>query len=135
MKRCLLLERHVLGYALRDQGEVALHLHSHMQDEGGTPDERVHLISGCSHCLHLCGSGKVIRAQVMEAGPALFDSTVKHELINIYGNCGSRLDAQQVLDSMPTTGFVAWKALIAGYTLQGNLEPSCLSPIPQNEAA
>lgn len=53
-----------------------------------------------------------------------FESSVivANSLIDMYGKCGSMVDAQYLFDSLPTRHFVTWNALITGYARQGNSE-------------
>ncbi|XP_028768033.1 pentatricopeptide repeat-containing protein At4g14850 isoform X2 [Neltuma alba] len=43
-------------------------------------------------------------------------------LVDLYGKCGSIMDAEQVFNEMPERNLVTWNAMISGYAHQGNAD-------------
>lgn len=113
----------ICGYAQVDEGEVALSLYTRMQQEGVRPNERTYVgaLNACG-CLAGLEKGKEIHAEILKAEIENLDLLVQHSLIDMYGKCGSMLEAQSVFDTMPCKEVVGWNALIAGYAHQGETD-------------
>lgn len=112
----------ILGYAqTEDAAEEALNLFARMQSEDVVPDERTFLgaIKACSYVGDL-ERGKFIHSLISKAGLKATQAFVASCLIDMYGKCGSMVDAQLVFDALPARDIVVWNALLAGYARQGN---------------
>lgn len=113
----------ILGYAQMEQGDSALQLYTRMQLEGVAQDDRTYVAA-----LLACGSmagvekGRDIHAELAKTGSVTRDAFLASSLIDMYGKCGSMLEAQQLFDALPTRNVVTWSALIAGYARQGDCD-------------
>eukprot|EP01018_Ginkgo_biloba_P026305 Gb_39298 [translate_table: standard] len=65
--------------------------------------------------------GKALHAFMIQTGfrPCIFLNT---KLVIMYANCGSPVDARQILDKMPERNVVSWNAMIAAYSRRGHGE-------------
>lgn len=108
----------ILGHAQVEEGAVALQFYTQMQQEGFEPDgfAFVGALKACGS-LSALDQGREVHARILKAGSV--DSFVASSLIDMYGKCGSMVDAQRVFDSLPMRDTVTWTALIAGYSHLG----------------
>lgn len=110
----------ILGHAQMGDGERALEFYSQMQQDGVVPDARafVGALKACESTAML-QMGMEIHAQISKTGLDASNPFVASSLIDMYGKCGSMVDAHKVFDSLPRRDVVTWSALIAGYADQG----------------
>lgn len=113
----------ISGYANMDEGEAALYLYTRMQEEGVVPNDRTFMaaLKACSVATAI-DMGRKLHAQISETFDEATNLYVASSLIDMYGKCGSMVEAQQVFDVLCTPDAVAWNALIAGYARQGESE-------------
>lgn len=133
----------IAGYADNGFEEEALDCFHQMQMDGITPTA---LTFSC--CLNACASlgaiekGYYLHSEIVKQGldvavpdaraPNLasdggngITSTaviLRNALIDMYGKCGSMLDAQVVFDSMVRRDYLTWTSLIMGYAQHGEHE-------------
>lgn len=124
----------IARYADQAQGEEALQLYAHMQDEGIEPNQRTYAsvlsalgslaaeekeisFLGRSMKLQTLQRGKCIHCAVIEGG---FESDVfvSNGLVHMYAKCGSIEDATRVFELLSQRDAVAWNAMILGYAEQ-----------------
>lgn len=114
----------IAAYAQNGLGQEALALYASMQQEGITLANHVTLLCLLQACGSVAGleKGKEIHSLLSRTGLESTDLCVASTLIDMYGKCGSMIDAQQVFDALPSRDIVTWNALIAGYARQGESE-------------
>lgn len=115
----------ILGYAQKQQGEVALQLYARMRREGVIPNERtiVAALKACSSVAaaerrHEKGAvldqARMIHADARKDGFEA-DVYVGTMLVDVYSKCGSLVDARSIFDKMPHRDVVSWNAMILAY--------------------
>lgn len=118
------------AYAQHSQGKMAWQLYERMQELGMSPNDRtfvtVLLVLGMlattgkspvkeeSRSARLLEKGKEIHSYVFKKGYSE-DVFVASSLINMYGKCGSSLDARMVFDRLLEPNLVSWNAMLAAY--------------------
>lgn len=114
----------ILGYS--EQGEIkkAFKLYGQMQEQGLVPNEVtfLNILKGCGNTAAL-EIGKKIHIQCNGVGRhEITEASTATAIVDMYGKCGSMIDAQQVFDVMPMKDQSTWTALITGYARQGESE-------------
>eukprot|EP01018_Ginkgo_biloba_P031778 Gb_10324 [translate_table: standard] len=92
----------------------------HLMDCRGSPVDDSTYVSVLQECASkkALPEGKLVHALVTDGGlPS--DMFLGNTLVNMYGKCGSLLDARRVLDQMPKRNVVSWTVLIAAYARYG----------------
>ena len=95
-----------------------------MQEQGNLPGSMTfaNILQACGKTAAL-ETGKRIHAQIhAQRGLETRDEILCTILIDMYGKCGSMIDAQEVFNAMSRTNLVQWNALITGYAHQGQSE-------------
>lgn len=105
-------------YSRTNQGHEAFRLYHQMQREGVTPNKYtfISLLKVCGRLSDL-EQGKQIHAEILKHGLEA-NLLVGTALLDMYGKCGSTLDAQVVFEAMLQRNVVAWNALLAGFVQQ-----------------
>ncbi|KAI5065680.1 hypothetical protein GOP47_0020375 [Adiantum capillus-veneris] len=105
-----------------ESGPEAVFLFKKMQQEGIEPDRAAFLCAfkACSSVAALT-QGKAIHRQSFERGFSL-DNAIVNSLIDMYMNCGSLIDAQQVFEEAPFRDIVTWTSMIAGCARHNNYQ-------------
>lgn len=108
----------IAGYAHQGDNERVFDLYKKLRQGGVQPSSItfVCLLQACGNAAGL-EKGMEIHAEITTAGPA--DSFLANCLVDMYGKCGSMVDARKVFDACPTRDTVTWNALMAGYARQG----------------
>ncbi|XP_024515653.1 pentatricopeptide repeat-containing protein At1g11290, chloroplastic-like [Selaginella moellendorffii] len=119
----------ILGYAESDEAELALELFWCMQRElGCLPSSRT-FVTALVACTGLAAKdqaqqidGKLVKVSCLDKGMAIHceaatfgwdcDVFVASSLVDVYGKCGSVLDARLTFDRMPRHDTVLWTAMI-----------------------
>lgn len=100
--------------------EKALNYFHAMQHQGvdGNTITFICVLEACTSLAAL-HNGQEIHVLILDAG---YEQEVKvgTALVNMYGMCGSVLDAMHVFGSMPNQDTVAWTAMIAGFVQNGH---------------
>jgi pentatricopeptide repeat protein len=108
------------GYVANDEGIHALKLFETMQKDGIAPNNVLYL-----SILKACGSTRMTRLirfihdQILR-NELESDRAVSNTLINMYGKCGSFVDAQKVLDNLPGADVISWASMVSGLSRDGN---------------
>lgn len=112
----------ISGHAYNGLSREALHLFAAMQQEGRTLPDAVTSLALMQACGNLAAleKGRDIHALATDLGlDAVTETIVASNLIDMYGKCGSMVEAQQVFDALLSKDIAAWNALIGGYARQG----------------
>eukprot|EP01018_Ginkgo_biloba_P024429 Gb_13303 [translate_table: standard] len=119
-RNVLLWNAMIREYGRNGFDEEALRLYHQMQQAGIQPNNFTFpfVLKACAG-LSALQEGKEIHYHIVESGIES-DVFVAAALIDMYGKCGSPLDARQVFDIMPTKDLVSWNAMIAGYAQNGH---------------
>lgn len=108
------------AYSQQGYCKEALQLFRKMNLEGVKPNKMTFAtaITACAN-LETLPEGREIHGYLVEKG---FDSDiiVGNALINMYGKCGSVIDAQMTFDSMERWDLFSWTALIVVYAQHGH---------------
>lgn len=106
------------AYVEHDDVDRVFKIYVRMQEQGTLPNDFTFMsvLASCGNTSAL-RYGRRIHAQIAREN---LSESLAVSLIDMYGNCGSMVDSQQAFDVMPIRDTVAWNALIAGYTRQGN---------------
>ncbi|XP_024530956.1 pentatricopeptide repeat-containing protein At5g27110-like isoform X1 [Selaginella moellendorffii] len=122
----------ILAHEENGEAQVALELFEGMEKEGFSPGART-FVAALKACSSVAdgedGSPLNVKIQSLEKGMVLNsqaatrgfveDTYVSNTLVDMYGKCGSMLDARRVFDSMRGHDVVSWTALILGYADNG----------------
>lgn len=115
----------ILGYAEQRQSDKAFNVYLQMQEQGLLPNNVtfLNILRACGDSSAL-GNGKRAHTHLhKDGGVKITDTNLTTALQDMYGRCGSMVNAQQVFDATPLRDLVAWNALITGYAHQGQTEP------------
>lgn len=108
----------ISGYANAELCREALEMYKRMKEEGAQPNAYtfVSLLKSCASLGDL-EAGRRIHTEVSthELEADLFVGTC---LVDMYGKCGSVVDAQYVFDGISKPDVVAWNALLAAHVEQ-----------------
>lgn len=112
----------ISGYTARGRFQEALRMYQWMKEEGVQPNAYtfVSLIKCCGSTVNL-EEGKRIHAEAAQHKLET-DTFVGNCLVNMYGKCGSVVDARNVFDRLSRRDVVSWNALIGAYAQQGRAE-------------
>lgn len=121
----------ISGYSQTEESEVALQLYSRMQQAGEVPNDRtyVSVLKACSTMMALDKGyqdhGALVKDRCLQRVRAIHSCIVKaglasdvyvgSTLVDVYGKCGSLVDAKIVFEKMPQRNVVSWNAMILGY--------------------
>eukprot|EP00249_Psilotum_nudum_P012827 c24006_g16_i1 orf=3-1022(+) len=110
----------IAAYCQNGHGKKALELFLQMQEGGVKPDNITYLtiLDACAGLVALA-EGKVIHASIVSSGLES-DVVVGNSLINMYGKCGSPLNARRVFEKMCLRNVVSWTSVITAYGQNGN---------------
>ncbi|XP_024530836.1 pentatricopeptide repeat-containing protein DOT4, chloroplastic-like [Selaginella moellendorffii] len=112
----------ILGYAENGYNESALRIFFCFKRKGGEPNSWtfVAALKACSNLADL-ETGREIHKEICRRGIEVLEPIVV-SLQDFYGRNGSMRSSQLIFDSLSsgTTTILAWNALIAGYSHQGN---------------
>ena len=106
----------ISGYAKYESGESALECFERMKLKGVTPNAVTYVCS-----LTACGrvgetsKGEEIHAETVKKGLLYKEIAVGNALVDMYGNCGLLMKAQEVFDVLPLRDVITWNALMSGY--------------------
>lgn len=81
------------------------------------PSTYIHLISACSS-LRSIAYGRKIHDHVSRSNLLPY-TILENHIINMYGKCGSTVEAKKVFDNMWERNVTSWNAMIAGYSQHG----------------
>lgn len=120
----------ILGYAQKDEGQLALQMYARMQQEGVVPDDRIFVaaLKGCSALLasksgpegeeqHRRRCLEQVRRIHLDIRRSRSESDVfvGTMLVDVYAKCGSLVDAREVFERMPRRDVASWTAIILAY--------------------
>ena len=108
------------AYVENDQNEEALKLYRKILDYSVADDATlVCVLQACGNlgCICFCRELHFIVISTGHIKSSLMITT----LIHAYGNCGSMIDAELLINELPKADVVTWSACLAGYAKQGNL--------------
>lgn len=111
----------LMGYANQGENEKILAFCARMQEQGVLPNSVafISILRACGNLLAL-DRGKRFHVQSCKVGELQAAKLIlASALIDMYGKCGSMVDAQQVFDVMPKEDVTGWNALVTGYARQG----------------
>ena len=106
----------ISGYAKYESGESALECFERMKLKGVSPNAVTYVCS-----LTACGrvgetlKGEEIHAETVKKGVLYKEIAVGNALVDMYGNCGLLMKAQEVFDVLPLRDVITWNALMSGY--------------------
>ncbi|KAG0602552.1 hypothetical protein M758_10G022300 [Ceratodon purpureus] len=109
------------GYKVKESVQEAFHLLERMRHEGVLPNKItfMSLLRACS--MHgALDHGRIIHAEISKVGFES-DSSLQTALFNMYANCGSIREAEQVFSKMGNRNVVAWTSLLGMYVKCGDL--------------
>lgn len=109
----------IKGYARNSLWQETLELYYQMRDSGINPDNLTFpfVIRACGGLSSL-QRGREIHYEVSRYGFGS-DVYVGNALIDMYGKCGSVMDARQVFEKMPRRDLVSWTTMIAAFAQNG----------------
>jgi len=100
-------------------GKEALELFSQMTCSGTKPDNFIlALVLKVCACIASLQSGQELHAYIIKTGYEV-NASVINTLVDMYGKCGSILDACKVFDEMEEPNLISCNAMISGYTRHG----------------
>lgn len=106
-------------YCHTSQGQEALDLFYWMHPQGLKPNKAIFVC-----VLDACGilgaheQGLKVHAYIVDMGIDK-DVVVGNALVNLYGKCGSLLDARSVFDKIDERDAISWTGIIAGFAHSG----------------
>jgi pentatricopeptide repeat protein len=105
----------VLGHVKYGQGQKALELFGHMQQEGVQPDVLtfVRVLNACASVVAL-EEGKYVHQQIIQSACEC-DVFVGNNLVHMYAKCRSIEDAWRVFNKMPSQDVITWNTMILGH--------------------
>ena len=103
------------GYQEKELLNEAFHLLERMRQEGVLPNKITFMsvLRACSIDGAL-DQGRKLHAEISKMGLE-FDSSLQTAIFNMYANCGSILEAEQVFSKMADKNVVAWTSLLSMY--------------------
>lgn len=106
------------AFAENEEIETIFVFMLHMQEQGQLPDNWTitSALKACGKVADIAG-GKMLHAQV--SGSGTIDTTCMAAVVDMYGKCGSMMDAQAFFNALPARDLATWNALIDGYSRQG----------------
>lgn len=106
-------------YAQHGYGKDSLQLFEQMQQQGVMPSKVtfVSILDACASQAAVA-KGKHVHKLILQRG-FLTNIVVATALINMYGKCGSILNARMVFNEMPERDVVSWNVMIAVYARHG----------------
>lgn len=122
VKRDVIMWTLMIGvYAASGHGKEAFQTFVEMQQEGVEPNAITYMALLDSHCASSEAMDLVreVHSKASKAGLAT-DVRVGNALINMYANCGSIKDANQVFSGLGFRGMISWTAMIGAYAKSGD---------------
>ncbi|MCO5550009.1 hypothetical protein L7F22_003486 [Adiantum nelumboides] len=109
------------GLIEQDDAERVLELYAQMQEQGVSPNDftLMNVMASCGNTSAI-RYGRRLHAQVVRSNSSVATENLAVSLIDMYGKCGSIVDAHEVFDATAKRDTATWNALLAGYTRQGN---------------
>ncbi|XP_024535795.1 pentatricopeptide repeat-containing protein At3g12770 isoform X1 [Selaginella moellendorffii] len=117
----------MLGYVDNGEAELALHFYSSVMGHTGCQPDASTFVTALKACAALADAkaakavhGDIVRQHGLDRnGEILLNS-----LVDVYGKCGSMIEAQQAFDLIPTEDLQvgAWNALLVGFGRQGDVK-------------
>lgn len=104
------------GYIEHELGQEVLTLYESMQKDGTILPDSVtfmYLLKACTSVGAL-QQGKHLYALIKERGLDS-DVAVGNSVVDLFGKCGSLVEARRVFDTLPRRDVVSWNALLNGY--------------------
>lgn len=101
------------------QGGGAFDLYFESEKQGKKQDQ-VSLMGACEFSASL-EQGILIHAEILEKGLD-FDIGIGNALLNLYGKCGTLMDACIVFEKMMQHDIISWNALLAAHSQYGMVE-------------
>eukprot|EP00250_Pteridium_aquilinum_P017138 c23471_g6_i1 orf=912-3110(-) len=101
-------------------GKEALRLFHQMQLDGVKLDNIsfASILDACAASVSI-EDGKQIHSLIRDC-KLDEDEAVGNALINMYGKCGSLLDAREVFDKLPRKGLISWTAMMTAFAQNGH---------------
>ncbi|KAH7300289.1 hypothetical protein KP509_24G054500 [Ceratopteris richardii] len=119
----------IMDFVRSGKLQNALTLYDRLQNDA-TAYPCVHtyaaLLKACAKLKRLY-TGLIIHHNVAITGQAWKSMCIASGLINMYAECGSLLDAQQVFNSLPVRNAVCWNALMTAYARHGYGEEALMA--------
>ncbi|MCO5559087.1 hypothetical protein L7F22_012679 [Adiantum nelumboides] len=110
----------IAGYARQGKGQNALFCFEEMQHVGIPPNAVTYacILKACG-VLGALDKGKQIHDEVLKQGLLEHDVVLSTALVDMYVKCGAVLQAESVLNKLPSRNVISWNALITGYAQKG----------------
>lgn len=109
----------IVSYASEENAEVAFHMFLEARRHGFNPSDFM-VSTILTTCCGLTGLdlGRSVHGVAVRC---CIDCNifVGSSLIDMYGKCGSIVDAEQVFDELPLKNSITWNAILGGYAQQG----------------
>ncbi|KAH7387119.1 hypothetical protein KP509_16G006400 [Ceratopteris richardii] len=123
----------ITAYLENGASTKALKLYRQLQEEGVRPDQLTYVL-----ILQACGDltekdislfeGHARKQQILQIGRAIHSDSSRSDrslflsnaLINMYGKCGSTLEAEHVFGALSCRSIVSWNSMLAAYLHEGN---------------
>ncbi|MCO5581567.1 hypothetical protein L7F22_035455 [Adiantum nelumboides] len=108
------------GYAEKGQGQRALECLKYMEQEHIPPDAVTYLsiLKACA-MIGAVEKGKEVHDEISRKGMLDHKIVLGGALVDMYAKCGALLQAQRVLEKLPSRDVALWNALITGYAQKG----------------
>ncbi|KAH7434163.1 hypothetical protein KP509_06G003600 [Ceratopteris richardii] len=107
----------ILAFSERDEIEDAFSVYARMQEQGMLPDSAtyVSIFRACGRSAAL-STGRRFHSQILNI-PMVNNATgiPITSLVDMYGKCGSMIDAKQAFDTYPCRDIVRWNTLMNGF--------------------
>ncbi|MCO5547389.1 hypothetical protein L7F22_000838 [Adiantum nelumboides] len=109
------------GLIEKDNAERVLELYAQMHEQCVSPNDftLMNVMASCGNTSTI-RYGRRFHAQVVRSNSSIATENLAVSLIDMYGKCGSMVDAHEVFNATAKRGTATWNALLAGYTRQGN---------------
>ncbi|XP_024544673.1 pentatricopeptide repeat-containing protein At3g26782, mitochondrial-like [Selaginella moellendorffii] len=110
----------ILGYVESGEAGSSLELFMRMREDGCTPDS-VTFIAVLKACAGVAAleAGKFVCGEIYKAGVEK-EHAVSTGIVDLFGKCGNVDEAEESFVSTDVRSTIAWTALLAGYSRQGN---------------
>ncbi|XP_024517953.1 putative pentatricopeptide repeat-containing protein At5g09950 [Selaginella moellendorffii] len=111
----------IFGCVDNSQDELALELFRRMVEEKRCPLDAWTFVAALKACGNLAAleTGREIHEQIRDAGLER-EASIAATLVDFYGRCGSMDEALEAFQLSSQEDMVAWTALVAGYSRQGD---------------
>ncbi|XP_024515456.1 pentatricopeptide repeat-containing protein At5g27110-like [Selaginella moellendorffii] len=111
----------ILGYSQCGEPERALEFYTRLLQAKSLEPDGVTYVAVLKACASLAALdfGQQIHVQACSAGLDT-EPSVGSSLVSFYGRCGSMAEAEEAFEAITDKTVVAWSALMAGYSSQGD---------------